>query len=174
MSGRRRPHRSASRRTRGTVRRSTIGEGGAPGLRRAILYPRAMTASPVYAPAWTYFAAPGVIRRTRRAGRTGDRSGTVLGGQWELRGRLGGGGMGEVYWAASCLDRRPYAVKILRAKHGRGSRVRRRLPPRSRRLPPTFRCRRTISSRWHETRQLHQRALGEILCERTGERISRP
>jgi len=32
--------------------------------------------------------------------------------------------MGEVYKAASCLDRLPYAVKVLFAKHGRGSSIR--------------------------------------------------
>jgi len=31
--------------------------------------------------------------------------------------------MGEVYKATSCLDRWPYAVKVLKAKHGRGSSV---------------------------------------------------
>jgi len=89
-------------------------------------YARRVSASPAPAPAWTNFPLPGVVSRRRRPAENGDRSGTVLGGQWELRKRLGAGGMGEVYKAASCLDRLPYALKLLFAKHGRGSTIRRR------------------------------------------------
>jgi len=61
--------------------------------------------------------AKGRARGRKRLGTTTNRSGTVLAGQWELRERIGVGGMGEVY-AATCLaDRLPYAVKVLSPEH---------------------------------------------------------
>jgi len=83
-------------------------------------------------PGWTFFsrpkertdglavapeAAPRPGAHGRALGRTRpSRAGSMLAGQWELRERIGAGGMGEVY-AATCLaDRRPYAVKLLGAE----------------------------------------------------------
>jgi len=84
--------------------------------------------TPASAPAWTHFFLGGGDTRSRpgkrgRRGRSaarprsGDRSGTVLGEQWELLRRLGQGGMGEVYEAFYRGDRRRYAVKILSPGH---------------------------------------------------------
>jgi len=62
-------------------------------------------------------ARPGVAERDAPARVGGDRSGTVLAGQWELLRRLGRGGMGEVYEAFCRGDRRRYAVKVLAQEH---------------------------------------------------------
>jgi len=91
---------------------------------------------PLQLPRWTLFLAPPESTGDSRDDRKCDRElfqprqadepsshkgepdllGTVLPGQWELRRRIGVGGMGEVY-AATCLaDRFPYAVKVLAQK----------------------------------------------------------
>jgi high-affinity K+ transport system ATPase subunit B len=44
-------------------------------------------------------------------------------GQYQLKERLGGGGMGEVYLAEHVLLRRPCAVKLIRAEQAGGRRV---------------------------------------------------
>ena len=91
-------------------------------------------------PFWTSFEAPGsgpagaedpagsrrrgpkvprqVLVSADRAGAGGEgRIGTVFAGDWEIKRRLGAGGMGEVFEALNRRDRRRYALKILAGAH---------------------------------------------------------
>lgn len=59
-----------------------------------------------------------VLVSADRAGPTGEaRVGTVFAGDWEIKRRLGAGGMGEVFEALYRRDRQRYALKILAGEH---------------------------------------------------------
>ncbi len=58
-----------------------------------------------------------LVSADRGGAGAGDRIGTVFAGDWEIKRRLGSGGMGVVFEALNRRDRRRYALKILAGAH---------------------------------------------------------